>query len=241
LAHPSKALEEFLVSLGAVERLGRIEARLADPPTDYSAPTVEALRGGFCVLIVASFERYLTEGFAEHLGALVGKPPPVPLASLPEPLRVSSVFESLEYAMRGPRRGSSTARKRRGRYRDVLKATQVIVDGNVDPEALAQTRSNPGPETIKGLFKALGISDPFSEIRGVFDSVWGQPEASTFVTDQLAAIINRRNIVAHTANALNISRAELAWWPLFFRAITTSVDERLDRYSRNILSRVSPP
>jgi hypothetical protein len=218
--------------------LAAIELRYRDPPGKATAPAVEALRGGFCVLIVGSFERFLTEAFQEHLGALEGEPPPIPFSALPDALRINSVFESLGVAMKGPRYGAPP--KRSGRFGGVAVAARRVVDENIDSAALAQTKGNPKTERVEEMFKAIGVKKPFVDARPTFDAIWMKPESSTFVEDKLDEIVNARHVVAHTAEALQIGRADLQVWPSFLEALATGLDERLDIYVGNVLNRTRP-
>jgi hypothetical protein len=240
LPHPSLALSNFQATVAVAERLAQIESRYRDPPHAGTAPTVEALRGGFCVLIVGGFERFLSEAFDEHLGLLVGTPPPVAFQDLPEKLRLSSVFESLDFAMTGPRRGAQK-KGRAARFPDVASAARRIVLENIDPTALSQTKGNPNGATVRAMFSALGTGDPFTETRPAFNASWPKPESSTFVSDKLEEIVNARHVVAHTASALTITRSDLADWPAFLRVLATVLDQRVDRYVTNVLALVSPP
>jgi len=239
VAHPSAALVEFDAALSSAQRLSRIEARYLDPPHSGTAPTVQALRGGFCVLVVGSFEKFLSDAFAEHLARLEGSPPPVTFADLPEKLRLSSVFASLERAMKGPRHGAPS--KQAGRYPDVLAASRRVVSGNIDPQALAQTGGNPDAGRVTQMFVAIGVADPFSATRPHFDALWGKPEASTFVPDKLDEILNARHRVAHTANALAVTRGHLLEWPRFLQVLATVLDKRLDDYATNVVAGTSAP
>lgn len=238
MPHPSNALGDFISSLAAAERLARIEQRYRDPPHPATAPTVEALRGGCCVLYVGSFERFLTEAFEEHLGALVGTPPPVAFAALPRKLFESSIFESLEFATRGPRHGAVGGRH--ARVPDVLAAARRIVAENIDPHALSQTKGNPDADRVNEMFRALGMTDALNDVRPRFDAMWTKPEASTFVRDKLDEIVNARHVVAHTASALSISRLNLQEWPRFLRVVAQVLDERLDRYVANVITGHTP-
>src|SRR2546425_828490 len=91
---PSEKHGDARCSLVLAERLAQIESRYRDPPHYKTAPTVRALRGGFCVLLVGGFESFLSGAFVDHLGTLVGNPPSVAFRDLPEKLRLNSIFES---------------------------------------------------------------------------------------------------------------------------------------------------
>jgi hypothetical protein len=145
-------------------------------------------------------ENFLSEGFAEHLQGLVAVSPPLSFADLPDKLRLSSVFESLKFAMAGPRYGAPTDRA--GRYADVIAAARRIVDERVDPRSLSYTAGNPSSERVGTMFKTLGVGEVLIQVRPQFDARWGKPESSTFITDKLDEIVNARHRVAHAADAL---------------------------------------
>src|SRR5690348_13252563 len=105
--------------------------------------------------MVATFERFLQEMFAEHLEKLAAAPPPVLFADLPTKLQVSSVFNSIQRATRGPRFGASTGKE--ARLPDVQRAAELIVEGVIDPEALSETSSNPDASTVSRLFAEAGV------------------------------------------------------------------------------------
>lgn len=233
MPHPSAALDDFAQSLGAAQELARIEARYKDPPTPRGGPAVRALRGGFCVLIVGGFERFVSESFAEHLGRLVATPPPVTFGNLPEKLRLSTVFLSLEQATRGPLYGKRGGRA--ARYPQVIAAARRIVAEHIDPQALGQTNGNPDSARVAEMFKALGVTDVFADVRPQFDRLWNKPEASTFLSDKLDEIVNARHVVAHTADALSVTRWHLIEWPKFLQALATGLDGRLDAYVTTVV------
>ena len=91
------------------------------------------------------------------------------------------------------------------------------------------------------MFKALGVHDPFRETRPAFNLIWAKPESPSFVEDTLTAIVNQRHVVAHTADALAISRADLSMWTRFLSALAMVLDERLDKYVTNVIGGTRPP
>ena len=238
MAYPSGALLAFRESIGSANRLSSIEGRYADPPKPDKAPTVQALRGGFCVLIVGAFERFLVEAFEEHLGRLEGEPPPVSFSGLPEGLRVNSLFESLDLAMKGPRYGSPG--KRSNRVPGVIAAAGKVVSGSIDAAALAQTKGNPESKRVGEMFKAIGVPQVFTDTRSAFNAKWAKPESSSFVEDKLDEIVRTRHVVAHTAEALQIGRSDLSLWSRFLEALADVLDERLDAYAENVLKQIRP-
>lgn len=151
---------------------------------------------------------------------------------------MSSAFESLALAMKGPRHGASAGRA--ARLSGVIGAARRLVDERIDAAALAQSRGNPDSERVAQMFKALGVKKLFQDIRPAFNQVWQKPEASSFVEDKLDEIVRARHVVAHTAQALGISRASLAEWPSFLEALALVLDDRLERYVNNVLIQSRP-
>jgi RiboL-PSP-HEPN len=188
--------------------------------------------------MVGSFERFLVDAFQEHLAVLEGEPPPVQFSGLPDELRISTVFASLQRALKGPAFRSSTKEEK---FSSVIQAAGRVVSENVDPAALAQTRGNPSAERVDAMFKAIGLRKVFRDVRPAFDALWSKPEASTFLEDKLDEIVRERHVVAHTAEALQIGRSDLQLWPSFLEVLATAFDARLDLYVTNIVRGIVPP
>jgi hypothetical protein len=228
------SLSDFELTLRQAEVLIEREHRYLDPPRPRSATVVLALRGGATVLMVATFERFLQEMFAEHLEKLAVTPPPVAFTDLPIKLQVSSVFNSVERATRGPRFGASTGKE--ARLPDVQRAAGLVVQGVIDPQALSDTGSNPDAKTVSRLFADTGVSDVFAVVRPAFDAAWPRPEATGFLRDKLDEIVNSRHRVAHRADALSISRVQLSEWPGFLKTLAQVLDAHLERHVSDLMS-----
>jgi hypothetical protein len=91
------------------------------------------------------------------------------------------------------------------------------------------------------MFKAIGAGNPFDSERQAFEAAWGRIEATSFLADKLDEIVNARHVVAHTANALGITRANLVEWPRFVLVLAEIVDQRLNRFVANVIGQVAPP
>ena len=77
------------------------------------------------------------------------------------------------------------------------------------------------------MFKDLGIDDIFSKIHNKFKVKWRNAIATTFIADKLDEIVNRRHIVVHTAETLNISRMDLNQYLKFITIISQLIDAEL--------------
>src|SRR5260370_3537304 len=71
-----------MTSLGLAESLLNLESQYSDPPNIYDQQTVEGLRGGAVILMVAAFEYFLKSAIVEHLNKLI-QPTKVPFSKLP--------------------------------------------------------------------------------------------------------------------------------------------------------------
>ena len=172
--------------------------------------------------MVAAFEQYLRALFAEHLSGLLGPPPPVLFGSLPEKLRVASVFHGLDRAMRGPLHGAVPGRV--ARLPEVISTANRIANGLVNVEALAETRGTPDSAQVHSMCSNLALKDCFAVITPHFEAISGTPVAATFVPDKLDEIGGKRHLSAHTASILNISRTDLNTWPAFLDAVARALD-----------------
>ncbi len=232
------ALEQFGNSLRIAEELLRIEREnYSDPPKEDEQQAVEGLRGGAAVLMVAGFERLLRQCVEEHLTKLTEEAASVPFDSLPSKMQVHSVFTTLEYATKGfPYQES---KQRVDRLPDIAEACKIVLSKTINPRAFSNTRSNPNSTTVKEMFKNLEVevSDVFGQVRTSFEKSWGEPEADTFLADKLDEIVNRRHVVAHTANALNITRVDLDQAVRFLRTLTVELDKHIEDHINNILGR----
>jgi hypothetical protein len=218
----SVALTNFKASLALAGELMQLEAGYPDPSPPQDESKVRGLRGGAAVLMVAAFEGYLNSGIAEMLGLLLG-PPPRQFSTLPQTVQIAAIYESLEFALYGPRHGRRG--KKVDRLPEIIAAAIRITNGHIDPTALSQTKSNPGPDTVKRLLKNAGIAKPFAHIRPRFEGKWGAPEAASFLEDKLEEIVQRRNRVAHSANALAIGRSDLVAARRFLDLLAETIDE----------------
>lgn len=206
----------------------------SNPPKIKERDIALALRGGAAILMVASFEQFLKDSYETNLNRLIGNPPLVEFNSLPEQMQVATVFKSLEYAMKGDRRSAATTKH--SRLPSIERAASLVVAKMVNPSVFAETSSNPGPETVKAMFKDVGIEDVFRTIKPKFDRKWRSPTANTFLQDKLTEIVRRRNVIAHSADALGITRNDLQEALRFLKALAAILDQELETHISKILN-----
>lgn len=143
------------------------------------------------------------------------------------------MFTTLQHAMDRPPHGPR--KKKTDRLPEIDNADRLIISGSINPAAFSVTSGNPNPGTIKGIFDSLGFTDIFGTIRNEFEVKWGKPESYSFIPDKLSEIVDRRHVVAHTANALNIIRTDLREAVRFLKILAELLDPHLKTHVEEIL------
>ncbi|MFJ4692795.1 HEPN domain-containing protein [Streptomyces sp. NPDC088766] len=226
------ALATFDAGAKSVQALISLESVYPDPPDNLDFPKVSALRGACTVLTVASFEKFLRDLFEEELDRLrIAK---ISVSSLPKKLQVEASFASLELALKGD--FSNKGMERELRLGNVLTAAKLLARDSFDPKALAATNSNPDSACVKRMFKAVGISDVFQKCNAEFIAHWGRAEVSGFESQKLDGILDSRHQVAHTAQAMHISRPELSYNLRFVEVLTRVLHGQLSKYVDGIIA-----
>jgi hypothetical protein len=186
------------------------------------------LRGGAVVIMVASFEAFLRSLFEEKLSVLVEDPPRVEFGKLPSKMQETSVFGTLERAMKGSLHEESGPRI--DRLPEIYVAVRNVVSERVNPAAFTDTAGNPNAKRVKWMFKSIGVYDVFSVSRSRFDTAWGKAEIANFPAIKLDEIVGRRHVMAHSADALSLTRTDLQDYLKFLRTLALVLDQHLDDY-----------
>lgn len=226
-----QALTDFRQSLAIAQALIALEATYPDPPSEAESLTVQGLRGGATVIMVASFEDYLESMFAEHLARFDGNPPPIALASLPMRIQQLGTFTTLRCALRGPRFQDTT---RESRLPLVYAAVERLASGRIDPVAMSEMPASPSPENVESLFRAVGLPKVFARVTQQYEAIAG-PVAKTFLKDKLREVVATRHVVAHTGRALNVSRSKLTEWVDFLDVVAKLLDGEVDSLVTDVL------
>jgi hypothetical protein len=230
----SKAFGQFEESLGMAGELLDIEQRLYhSPPHLKEQQGVRGLRGAVAVLIVAAFEGFLRQLMEEHLWELGSRHLQLSFQKLPDKIRVNNIYNSLERAMRGPLFQDPPPKVQR--LVDIERACKIVIAGTVNPEAFCDTGGNPNSRNRRTMFSNINLSDITATVKSQFDRKWGKPTAQTFINDKLDEIVNRRHVVAHTADALNISRGDLRESIKFLRTLAQVIDLELGKYVKDLI------
>jgi hypothetical protein len=233
----SQSFQQFVGSLQMAEELLRIEKDLYPNPLRQGAQkAIQGLRGGAVVLTVAAFENFLRTAFEEYLSLLsknshLGSN--IAFEKLPEKMRVSCVYFTLEQAMKGP--PFQEAPPKVQRLTDIHKACRMLISEILDPRVFSNTGSNPNSKTVTLMFSNLGIQKVFDLIKIRFEQQWNKPIADGSIADTLDEIVRRRHVVAHTADALNITRAELKESIRFLKIVAKLLDAELKKCVDDIL------
>ncbi|WP_432026977.1 HEPN domain-containing protein [Streptomyces sp. 1222.5] len=231
------ALATFHAGAQAVQALIALESVYPDPPDSLELPKVSALRGASTVLTVASFEKFLRDLFEEELDRL--RTAKISMSLLPKKLQVEASFASLELALKGD--FSTKGMDRELRLANVLTAARLLAKDSFEPKALAATNSNPDSTCVKRMFKAVGISEVFQVCNGEFTKHWGRQEVSGFESQKLDSIMDSRHQVAHTAQAMHISRPELSYNLRFVEVLTRVLHAQLSQYVDGIIAGAQSP
>ena len=85
------------------------------------------------------------------------------------------------------------------------------------------------------MFRAFGVSDIFVATRADFRKRWKDPVHDRFVSEKLDQIVNRRHVVAHSASALNISRADLTEALRFLNAFGLALERSLRLHVKGLI------
>jgi RiboL-PSP-HEPN len=227
----SQAYKDFVDALQLAESLLQIEATYLDPAEPKDRKTTEALRGGAAILMVSAFENYLKELVEEYLDELTRIPLRFKSSNLPQEM----LFNNWEHLVVAANR-----QKKHDKVKAYSDMATIIMSGAMSPSSFTgAVRSNPDSEKLGELFRRFGIKDFYSTIKADFEVLWRAPTADTFIQNYLDAILQRRHSVAHTANALNISRYDLQESLRFLKTLGSVCDDHLANHVSLILSPTS--
>ncbi len=230
----TESLEEFMKALEMVKALLSLERNVCrNPPRKEERPEANGLRGGAAVLMVAIFERFLSDAFEEHLDPLRTASLGVDLSQLPEELQVCNVFENLDLAIRG--RPHRRVPKKVDSISEINRVCRLLGADVVIPDAFSETGYSPNPKTVRSMFKNVGIKTVFQNIRLNFNRQWGMPIAHEFIPDKLTEIVQRRHRVAHSGIALDITRTQLRESVKFLMILARLLDAELSNHIRGLL------
>lgn len=227
----SQALIDFKKNLKISISLLNREKRFQDPPLTKNRIIVQGLRGGAAILMVAVFENYLKELLDETLQKFTLHPKKFNPLKIPEIMIYSNIKGTLEISTKNFGDNS----QRSDKIQKMKSGADLISKELINPDVFKEyVKSNPNAKKIDDLFKNLGIGNVFIQIKNDFDNKWGCVTHQTYIQDTLNTILDRRHRVAHTGDALNITRLELNESIRFLEILAHLLDEQVILHVKKI-------
>ncbi|MBI4307051.1 MAG: hypothetical protein HY678_12095 [Chloroflexi bacterium] len=220
----STALDDFRQRLRIARALLDLEtSTFPDPPKPHDLAAVLGLRGGAAVLMVGAYERFLTECVQEQVRRIAERQPPAAFARLPHQLQISTIWGTLRAAM------GEGAKKDVDRIPAIKVASAKVLKDTVSAEVFGVLNGLTGTAAMKKVADEIGLSYPFSNrtFKESFWSLWGKEEANTFIENKVDEIVRRRHVVAHRADALHVSRKDIADGIEFMDKLVTAINGTL--------------
>ena len=152
---------------------------------------------------------------------------------LPVKMKIQNVFRTLERALKGPL--FQVPPPKLDRLNGIEQACGLIVTKTINPLAFSETGSNPNSSTVKEMFSNLGVPNVFGKTKARFEVDWGRPVHDTFINDKLNEVVGRRHVIAHTANALQLTRNELKTSIRFLKILAALLDKELSLHFRQVM------
>lgn len=233
----SQALKEFIKALDLSINLMKIDLRnYSNPPKANEAHSVQALRGGASVLMVAAFEQFIREMFIENIDKIDSCRPAIQLQRLPQKMQIHAIYTSMEWAMKGE--PYSESKQKIDRIIDIDLACKNLLASRLYSEVFGEVGGNPNSKRITDMFKRIGVSGDniFLIIKPEFEKKYKKRVDNMFIKNKLDEIVNRRHIVAHTADAFKISRSDLNESVKFLRFLAEVLDSEIHRFIKGVIS-----
>jgi len=121
------------------------------------------------------------------------------------------------------------------RLPEIERACQFVISGKIDSKVFSDAGGNPNSKNLRAMLASIALDDFFKKIKNSFDKYWKAPTAYSFIADKLDEIVGRRHVVAHTADALNISRDDLRESLRFMRVLAKLLDRELARHIKQLI------
>ena len=167
---------------------------------------VLGLRGGAAILMVASFESFLTSLPETHMNILNIAYSTIDFSKLPKKMQITNVFKTLDRAMKIK---FEPATRKIDRIIDIKSACRTILNEQVNSTAFILGGKNPRPDVISNCFEIIGKRKIFKKVTIEFQKKWGTKVPTQFIKDKLNEIVDRRNLVAHKSIASRITKIDL--------------------------------
>ena len=188
-------------------------------------PLVETFRQSVVILPIAFFEDFLRTLVEQYIDKLNSSNPRVKWENLPVSLRKAHIFNTAVTMRKKSLDGNDDI------YQSAclgeLKAVfEKIVSPIVTPdrylivaESFTHTNSNPSSDTVRNMFKIIGINNIFEKLSTsliVLDPAYTEADS---VKRKLDEIVEKRHGVAHGRPASSITREELIQNLVFLQCV----------------------
>lgn len=225
--------DQFKKSLELANSLKKLEReKYTKTPRLIQQPYVMGLRGGAAILLVASFEYFLSRLFESQINLLNDISNSIDFDKLPDKLRVTAVYNNLNRAMKGPLFQEVPPKVER--LTNILNECKLLLLGNINSQGFSETGGNPNGDMVTQKFKEVGISNIFDEIRIPFGKKWEKSFSHDFIRSKLNEIVRNRHVIAHTADTLNISRKTQNEHFKFIKILAEVLEKTLIKHIREV-------
>ncbi|WP_411731737.1 HEPN domain-containing protein [Paeniglutamicibacter sp.] len=196
---------------------------------------------GSVLLSVARFEEFIKSRADHYLKSFSKASPPITRSSLDKKLQTQILVKNLTAAGRSKNHGVE-------RTEDEILQELHNIAGKISSDTIwgdhaIETKSNPGPETVRDILSLLGISGAWTYIDTEFSSLWDtekalEPSLKSIVhpKDELETILLWRNQCAHTGQSPTIGPAEIRNMILFLECLSSAIDKILSTHHSNRVS-----
>lgn len=217
MRNPSKALRNFRKSLRVVRGLAALEGRYKVPIPPRSRAKSRGLLGGACLLLSGILENYLKEVFSEGVADLSKRLKLHTHASLPSEFKTKNVLNYPKWVSRS--RIASV-----DRVSGLEAYSKIVASEGIFFESFNKTNSNPNSETMKEMFRDVGLKDVFAVIETEYAKRGTPVLSSQTIVQTLDSFIRIRNEYAHLGNTGGHTRADLKSNIEFVSNLAESVD-----------------
>ncbi|MFD0735053.1 HEPN domain-containing protein [Planotetraspora mira] len=166
------------------------------------------------VLLCARFEEFLRDAISYALDQYSKSSPPIQLTDLPENVQLHIVQQNMSAALQGRRHG--VERSTTVRLSESLRMAHHYVAKRIWSDYAIDTGGNPGPDTVSGLLKLVGVNDVWNRINQDFSQNYTAPQIPGLTRRvignpqrELRRIVDVRNSVAHSGAHVPVSSAEV--------------------------------
>lgn len=194
------------------------------------------IRGGSLILLVGAFEKYIKDSIEESMGKIKNHRPRITFDNLPAKLQITSMFETMRIAING--KSFEKVKEDITRFPNLISAGQLVSNKEVNPDAFGDLFSNPNPSRVNTVYTSIGIHDIFSKIRIEFLNTYpGTPtiNVTEFIKEKLEEVLEKRNSIAHTADANMVTSTDLTKYIEFIETLAKSLDVIIEDHIHQII------